>query len=472
MCSQLRRELGFLCRCFIGFLDRSVSSAMGCFFDCFKVRDERHRSRGHFVSDPSCSKYRAPVVARNHLSTLFLSEENEDSPRRDSGSKSIGSPRYIKELKDEAKFLKACGTIVETPTEIRKASSKLLGSPHDNRALELLKYESLPNASPETHPDFPRTPVKHMEEWRNQSGSAERTPSSCTTSEQNPQRISAYAIEGSETGSVITSIAALNSPDNVMTSCQSKSVRFECDINESPRRSSSGSGREKVNVFKSSPHPTPLQLSDEMQTPGTVFPESLDHRKARIRSQYVYSVTNTVESAAQLKALKEEESNLEKDSIQELEMMTPMPERNVKGNTHEKDLMVEASLSAWLKPTRDEEGKKCVAADGPIRGGRSAGDRPIIGLVAAHWNEEEPAQISPKEWDGNGIPNSTNKYKEDQKVSWHATPFEERLEKALSEESIVTRKNFEGKLVAFDEEDDTALSRLQSSIQPSSVVSY
>ena len=66
---------------------------------------------------------------------------------------------------------------METPTEIRKASSKLLGSPHDNRALELLKYESLPNASPETHPDFPRTPVKHMEEWRNQSGSAERTPS-------------------------------------------------------------------------------------------------------------------------------------------------------------------------------------------------------------------------------------------------------------------------------------------------------
>lgn len=33
---------------------------------------------------------------------LFCSmKENEDSPRRDSGSKSIGSPRYIKELKDE-----------------------------------------------------------------------------------------------------------------------------------------------------------------------------------------------------------------------------------------------------------------------------------------------------------------------------------------------------------------------------------
>ncbi|XP_038880779.1 protein JASON-like [Benincasa hispida] len=471
MCSQLRRELGFLSWSLVGFLDRSVSRAMGCFFDCFKVRDDRHRPRSHLVSESPCSKYRAPVVARNQLSSLFLSEENEDSPRKDSGSKSFGSPRYTKDLMDEAKFLKACGTIVETPAEIRRPSRKLS------------------NASPETHPDLLRTPVKQLEEGENESGSAERTPSSCTTSEQNTQRVSAYHIEGSETGSVITSVAALNSSDKVMTTCRSKSVHFECDINESPSRSSSGNGREKVKGFdssgnrsvsKSSPYPTPLQLSGEMQTPGTVFPENLDHGKPRIRSQYVYSVMNSVESAAQLKALKEEESNLEgisremRESVQELEMMTPMPERNVKANTREKDLMVEASLAAWLKPVsnHDDDSKKFGGADRPIRVGKSAGDRPIIGMVAAHWNEDEPVQISPKEWDGNGIPNSTHKYKEDQKVSWHATPFEERLEKALSEESIVTRKNFQRKPVAFDEEDDTAVSRLQSSIQPSSVVSY
>ncbi|GMY09227.1 protein JASON isoform X1, partial [Fagus crenata] len=57
----------------------------------------------------------------------------------------------------------------------------------------------------------------------------------------------------------------------------------------------------------------------------------------------------------------------------------------------------------------------------------------------------------------------------DQKVSWHATPFEERLEKALSEESVITqRKHIYGKLIAFDEneEGDTALSQLQSSNHP------
>lgn len=85
-------------------------------------------------------------------------------------------------------------------------------------------------------------------------------------------------------------------------------------------------------------------------------------------------------------------------------------------------------------------------------------DRPIIGMVAAHWNDKQ--STSPKWWDGKGIPNSTNKYKEDQKVSWHTTPFEERLEKALSNEGGFERKTFSGKPINFDEceESDTAAS--------------
>ncbi|KAG0478360.1 hypothetical protein HPP92_013079 [Vanilla planifolia] len=72
-------------------------------------------------------------------------------------------------------------------------------------------------------------------------------------------------------------------------------------------------------------------------------------------------------------------------------------------------------------------------------------DRPIIGASAAYWNQEDLLGISPKQWDGNGIPNSTTKYKEDQKVSWHATPFEVRLEKALSgEKDYSHRKSIEG----------------------------
>eukprot|EP01018_Ginkgo_biloba_P002450 Gb_38936 [translate_table: standard] len=63
---------------------------------------------------------------------------------------------------------------------------------------------------------------------------------------------------------------------------------------------------------------------------------------------------------------------------------------------------------------------------------KSPDDRPILGAVGAHWNDNQP--VSPSKWeDGKaGIPNSTDRYKEDQKVSWNSTPFEVRLERALS----------------------------------------
>lgn len=54
LCSLLDRELGLLCRSVLRFLDRSVSGAMGCFFGCFRVKDDRHlRSRPHLVSQSS-----------------------------------------------------------------------------------------------------------------------------------------------------------------------------------------------------------------------------------------------------------------------------------------------------------------------------------------------------------------------------------------------------------------------------------
>ncbi|MCO5605076.1 hypothetical protein L7F22_059254 [Adiantum nelumboides] len=65
-------------------------------------------------------------------------------------------------------------------------------------------------------------------------------------------------------------------------------------------------------------------------------------------------------------------------------------------------------------------------------------DRPILGTVAAHWNSSSSS--TKKWWDGKGIPNSTNKYKEDQKVSWHATPFEVRLERAISKQGRMFQK--------------------------------
>ncbi|XP_078153918.1 uncharacterized protein LOC144549031 [Carex rostrata] len=52
----------------------------------------------------------------------------------------------------------------------------------------------------------------------------------------------------------------------------------------------------------------------------------------------------------------------------------------------------------------------------------------------------------------NGIPNTTTKYKEDQQVKWHATPFEERLERILSDETMPPpRELISGRLIQLEE---------------------
>uniref|UniRef100_A0A2N9FU50 Protein JASON n=1 Tax=Fagus sylvatica TaxID=28930 RepID=A0A2N9FU50_FAGSY len=412
---------------------------MGCFFGCFRIKDDRHHARPHLVSDSTTrSKPTEVVISQNRLSSLFLTEEKEDSPRTDREALSFGSPENHKGLKDEARFLKACGTLAETPTEIRKAS-KLNFSPSYDRDPEPQKFHSwLPNTSIkklqlDNQPDQPHTPIKLCEEWGKGSGLQEQTPSSSTEGSGTGSVNTAVRVHANQTETIATSVSPWVSATEIQ--CRNKSVRFECDFDGSSSRSSSENVSQNRNksellgdqsVSKPSPYPTPRELRESLELPETA---------------------------------------------------TPGSEGGVKESESGKDLKVEASLSAWLKPQpsiQDENSKNFDTVRKPPFG-RTPGDRPIIGLVAAHWNDNEPSHISPKWWDGNGIPNSTNKYKEDQKVSWHATPFEERLEKALSEESVITqRKNIDGKPIAFDEneESDTALSQLQSSNHPKSVVSF
>lgn len=53
---------------------------------------------------------------------------------------------------------------------------------------------------------------------------------------------------------------------------------------------------------KHSPYPTPLKLTDEMETPGTIYPasfENLRRKNVRVRTQYVYPILNPVENLTQ-----------------------------------------------------------------------------------------------------------------------------------------------------------------------------
>lgn len=502
------REIGRVCRLVVRFLDVTVSRAMGCFFGCFRIRDDRAR----ISNTTRPNKHTDAVISKNRLSSLFLSEEKEESWSNDIESQRLESPEIDKSLKDEAKFLKACGTLIETPAEIRKASQKLKGSPSFGKDKESSKFHSwLPNTLiTKLHLgrecDQPPSPIKLSEEWGRESPSLEHTPSSCISNAQTTGRISISSTDCNVAGNANPEVMVNSNQSGSIASaspwisgtnaqCRNKSVRFEFDSDASSSRDSSSGNISQIcrkyespdneNVSKNSPNPTPLKLSDDMQTPGTVYPtnlKSLADGNTRIRSQYVYSVRNPVESVSQLKALEEEgfdSHELSGELKESIENATPELDTGVEGSSVGKDLKVEASLSAWLKPAASTSDDNSKSTGGSSRKNshfaRNPGDRPIIGMVAAHWIEEETPQIGPKWWDGNGIPNSTNKYKEDQKVSWHATPFEERLEKALSEETFISqRKNIKENPVVFEdtEEADTALSQLRPSSHSKSVVSY
>ncbi|KDO40899.1 hypothetical protein CISIN_1g038585mg, partial [Citrus sinensis] len=91
------REIGRVCRLVVRFLDVTVSRAMGCFFGCFRIRDDR--ARISHTTRPN--KHTEAVISKNRLSSLFLSEEKEESWSNDIESQRLESPEIDKSLKDE-----------------------------------------------------------------------------------------------------------------------------------------------------------------------------------------------------------------------------------------------------------------------------------------------------------------------------------------------------------------------------------
>uniref|UniRef100_M0ZK43 Uncharacterized protein n=1 Tax=Solanum tuberosum TaxID=4113 RepID=M0ZK43_SOLTU len=361
-----------------------VVAAMGCLFGCFRINDGSlpPDSKSQLVSQSLAPK--EPVVSRNRspLSSLFNSEEKgEDDYLREAGKadQDAGTPKselHTKELRDQvqqldmyenlikadkqlkfwrrnfpcyspltlrgkAKFLKACGTLPETPAEIRKGLAKCKDLSASKGDVEPLKFKSwLSDVAVEKFnldllPDHPITPSK-SNELEKQSGSLTHTSSSCMMDGQNGQSSPKNSIHGSGSANTPTSIefnanqahrdAASEVSPIFAPSAQymNKTVRFDCESDLSAVSSKSTSFAldsenskqaefsGNYSALKHSPYPTPLKLSDEMQTPGTVFPTYMDNiangKAARIRSQYVYPVLNPVDRASQLKDLSDEDS--------------------------------------------------------------------------------------------------------------------------------------------------------------------
>ncbi|KAK1388738.1 Aspartyl/glutamyl-tRNA(Asn/Gln) amidotransferase subunit [Heracleum sosnowskyi] len=477
------------------FLALFYRSTMGCLLGCFGLRDASSRP-----SSPLVSQSNTPVFSRNRkrLSSLPLPQEgSQGSPGNEKQSDVLDSPHrdlHFEGLRDEAMFLKACGTLLETPAEIRKASIKLNGS-SPTKDSEYPEFHSwLPNTSVqklnlEMEPDQAPTPKKQCENWVSSSGSSAHEPNSCL--ETGPM-ISVSA-EDSDAGKF--GMAAHNyASQTASVQSRNKSVRFTCPSDTSLPSSKSPSSEaysqrteqseswSDERASKLSPNPTPLQLTDDMQTPGTVFPSYIGNmivgKNPRIRTQYVQSLANSTENFPHLRVWIQEESSPDQESghliksFEQADSATPDPEVRVFINSAEEEMKVEENFSSCMKP---QPANQCVndqrvvtfASDNTYFG-NTPGDRPVLGTVAIHWNEDESSLISPKWWDANGIPNSTTKYKEDQKVSWHATPFEERLEKVLSQKHIISqRRNLDGTPpLDFNgnKELDTAVSPRESTI--------
>ncbi|RZC48295.1 hypothetical protein C5167_041255 [Papaver somniferum] len=464
----------------LGNLLRSVKKTiMGCFFGCFRVKDDNQTH--HIISDSSNKK-----DSRNRLAALLLSEsqENDVSPSSDK--------EITKELIDEAKFLKSCGTLAETPAEIRKTYAGVNHSTTPDGDSENNKFHSwMPSTSikklqwEEEKPDqVSDSPAKLSEELV----SSEHEPSSSVSSEQKPKAYESNGVESPDASSktpmqpIDDDASSPVNPEIPMetTQCKNKSVRFDCDPSSAQSSNQSDSNGSNEGS-KWSPYPTPLKITDEMQTPGTVFatnPENITNGKnPRIRCQYVYPAGNPLREFTQWNVLNEEDENTTPESTSVSFSSQSVVEHDKEAKAGEREAVVE--FSKWLSSSPKS---KSVGNYETISSERSHSktpeeDRPILGTVAAHWNDDEPTRVLPKWWDGNGIPNSTNKYKEDQKVSWHATPFEVRLEKALSDESLVNpipRRLHDGRPIDFDEleEGDSAMSKMKTSPQPESVVSF
>ncbi|KAH9602505.1 hypothetical protein KSS87_020964 [Heliosperma pusillum] len=396
--------------------------AMGCFFDCFRIRNDPNRPRPRPRSRPAPSltpptpptTVTEHVAEKIHLSSLFTAEEKKESVVGENPVPPVGRSDVDESLLEEVQLLKACGTLPQTPVEIRKA----------------VKFSDQVEKS-----DMKRPPIA-LE-------SAPDTPAAIPTDE-----VSLETFESANS----------KSPE---TPEENHKVGFVAENSEKSHVQVQSS------VMNASPYATPRKITDDMQTPGTVYAtsmKSLTQGNGRIRSQYVYTTLNPIESISQLEDLKEEHS----------ETTSPVVGSSQKLVNNE--TFGDASLSTWLKPPpANGDGQNQEENITKPKGRKVPTDRPIMGLVATHWNEpEKTPHVLPKWWDGNGIPNSTTKYKEDQKVRWHATPFEERLEKALSEEtSIPERKLISGSPITFEElegQEDTASSQLNTA--PKTVVSF
>lgn len=230
--------------------------------------------------------------------------------------------------------------------------------------------------------------------------------------------------------------------------------------------------RDQSTDSNDSPYPTPLVLRGDIQTPGTIYTAyketSKPGKRTRASRQFIYPVLRPIENKMQWMELKAESPvlasnppkrrNLSADYSEkaqqtftsstvtetesseyvsfpihdncavQIEVMSPdePKDQNINQQQDEGEHLLEqsseygkrgvTSLSHWLKPSSADDESKCSPDDGNV--GKetwyetSVSDVPIFPAFGFNWETDNPTPVLPKAWDGNGIPNTTTKYKE------------------------------------------------------------
>ncbi|XP_062223990.1 protein JASON-like isoform X2 [Phragmites australis] len=423
---------------------------MGCFLSCF-------RGAGRDQS----GDLRDPLVRGSRLGEAFLDDEKKFEASRGLEEDAGNGGDVDEELRREANYLKSCGTISQTPPEILEVSSPISSE----------KAKECNGTS---------TNAQVMKEATLLEGNLSEVLNS-------DEHDILKREENMDEGTLIEPRSSLQDKP----SCQN--IRNQ-------RTDSSDS-----------PYPTPLILRGEIQTPGTVYTAykgtSKSGKRARASRQFIYPVLKSIENklqwmearmdspvlsskppkrrylsadvseqsqqtfasskATHTKSLKSVSFPFHDNCAAQDEFISPQETKGQNGNQKPLEggeLLRQdseygqhgvSSLSHWLKLS-SADGESHRDTDGNVGKEpcyeKSIFDVPIFPAFGFNWDNDNPTPVLPKAWDGNGIPNTTTKYKEDQKVSWHATPFEERLLKVLSDEKPQHGRNISGKLIHLEKD--------------------
>ncbi|XBI84443.1 hypothetical protein VPH35_092751 [Triticum aestivum] len=398
---------------------------------------------------------RAPP-SRNALSAVFL-REDEGSQATSSGSdRDAGSNRVDPELMhEEANFPQNGGALSETPNEIIKVPEST------DSAFQSATHSALLSALSENM-NFMEVPK--ADECQTPSGSHQ---SSYLPDATSSSRNGCDASKQHDTEPVSKSIDSDAVNNEPVVNCGIKLTTLEsCSVTSNDDIYLDGS--------KSSPFSIPLKVNAEIHTPVNTQVSNLEELTnescTRACSHNLNEALNSSRdlehcgvyredpcqpdiSDEDLKGAKNDSPDLVETSISDecslfqnsegsvssynkTSDSTPFVEkcqatdvtvharRNKVITTNSGSDVEFPSLSQWLKPPSSSKAirDESYTSDTFNSAKSSDEDRPIIGMVAAHWKSEEPDNFTPKWWDGKGIPNSTNKYKEVKSIS-HSLNF-------------------------------------------------